>query len=150
MSGANNMNELFGSAYLAPDSSKIVAVFVNTSHSDIDFNINFENIGKNIATVKKYVTRHNSNLKQDKSINESFSGESATAPARSVTTFIYEFDSENTSGTNTLENNEYKIFPNPLRPGNSITISSDKLSGNTKIKLFRLQIFIEIKEFVIR
>ncbi|MDA3879259.1 MAG: T9SS type A sorting domain-containing protein [Prolixibacteraceae bacterium] len=150
MNGANNMNELFGSAYLAPDSSKIVAVFVNTSHSDIDFNIRFENTGRNVSTVKKYVTRRNSNLKQDNSIDETFSGKNATAPARSVTTFIYEFDTGNTSGTNTLQNNEYKIFPNPLRPGNSMIISSDKLSGKTKIKLLAMngsEVFSSTKKF---
>jgi O-glycosyl hydrolase len=136
--GADNMNELFGSAYISPDTNRIVVVYVNTSYSDIYLSTGFSNLEKNITSVKKYVTSSISNLERDFSLSESYSNDTIIIPNRAVTTIIYDLN-DKTSGLDEIEQQTsgIQIYPNPVRRGSSIMITSieQDLLDNVTIEL---------------
>jgi O-glycosyl hydrolase len=122
--GADDMNGLFGSGYISPDTSRIVVVYVNTSYSDIKLSTGFSNLEKKVTSVKKYVTSSTSNLERDLSLPENYSNDTITIPNRAVTTIIYNLDN-NTSGLDEIgqEASGIRIYPNPIRKGSSIMIT---------------------------
>ncbi len=69
----------FGSAYLSPDSRELVVVYTNMSKKDITPKMK---VGKDIKSVKKYITNATNNLKLDDS-NQS-------VEAESIVTFVYQ------------------------------------------------------------
>ncbi len=91
LDGACEMNHLLGSAYIAPDGKRIVAVFVNTAHGDRMVSINMLQTGADglpmgaIESVDKYVTSTSLRLRRS-TATESI--QRMTIPARSVVTVV--------------------------------------------------------------
>ncbi len=130
--GADDMNALFGSAYISPDSSRIVAVYVNTSYSDAKLSTAFKNLDYDIKSVGNYVTSANSNLERDPDLPESYSEKIITIPARSVSTIVYDLDKGVTSIQDYPgEQAEIRIYPNPASPGSEINIVVPDLKPST-------------------
>ena len=139
--GAGNMNELFGSAYIAPDTSRMVAVYVNTSYSDIKLSSRIINLDKNITSVKKYVTSSVSNLGRDLLLPESYSDDTITIPNRSITTIVYDLYKETTGLETENQRNQYvSIYPNPIQKGSDIqiTLPVNNKAENATIRLLTL------------
>jgi hypothetical protein len=120
LNGASHLNGLMGSAYMAPDHSKIVAVFVNMENTDYDLDISVLNQNTSLVSVDKYVTSANSDLKKDNSQIISNTGtQIVSIPNRSVTTIIFNYD--NTSGMTSLKRDEtITISPNPVKAGETV------------------------------
>jgi O-glycosyl hydrolase/flagellar hook assembly protein FlgD len=87
LSGASDLAGLMGSAYVAPDSSELVTVFVNMNNTGEKINTTFVNLpkGKEIDDITIYLTDNNNNLAKIASI---FSVDNYTIPARSVVTMV--------------------------------------------------------------
>ncbi len=141
ISGADDMNELFGSAYIAPDTSRIVAVYVNTSYSNILLSTDFSNLDESITTIEKYVTNSTSNLSRDLLFPETFSNDTIEIPNRSVTTIIYNIKDNTTEIKNeNLKSQALNIYPNPVKKGSDIQITplDNNNSSMADIKLITL------------
>lgn len=125
MKGADDMAGLMGTAYLAPDSGKIVAVFVNMATEDKKVNVGFENTSLIPATNKFYLTNSSYNLRKygPPSSEEYQKGKEYTVPARSVMTFVYEID-KNTSGVESIRHGgNAGVSPNPVVRGEEVWLS---------------------------
>lgn len=91
LDGACEMNHLMGSAYIAPDGKRIVAVFVNTAHGNrmISVSMPAERAGGmpvgSIGSVDKYVTSASQQLSRSTTAENI---QRMTIPARSVTTVV--------------------------------------------------------------
>lgn len=91
LSGAQEMNGVLGSAYLAPDSSRLVCVFVNTARAAASRTLSFSGLTDRCPVgVSQYLT----NVTHDLSLVNTATGArptwSFTMPARSVVTVVYE------------------------------------------------------------
>ena len=87
LSGADDMNGLLGSAYMAPDGSRIVAVFVNMGNDGCTVSVGVDGLaeGTEVTSVEKFVTDKRTTLKRatpDESIG------TVSLTARSVTTVV--------------------------------------------------------------
>jgi O-glycosyl hydrolase len=101
LDGADNLSGLMGTAYIAPDRSKIVTVYVNMDYDAHKIQTDFMNLsGLQPLTNKVYITSSSYNLKKYGSISsESYTPErEITIPARSVVTVVYEMDNTGTTG----------------------------------------------------
>jgi len=136
MEGADDMNALFGSGYISPDTSRIVAVYVNTTYLDIKLSTAFKNLDYSIKTVRNYVTSSSSGLKRDLALPESYTGEIINLPARSVATLVYDLDNGMTAIQNySKKQPEISIFPNPVSPGSEINITMSHLELTTNLAI---------------
>lgn len=114
LSGADNMSGLLGSAYISPDSTKIVAVYVNVGRKT-------ENISTEISIWDDYVVKTRSTYRTCSMIDlscvankkEFVSGETFVIPARSVITMVYDIERQNTS-INDIHALDVVCFPNPV------------------------------------
>lgn len=89
--GADEMNGLLGSSYIAPDSSRIVSVYVNTASAITSRTISFCGLnGKKPLTVHKYITDVTHNLALVPAQSGAYTGAAITFPARSVVTVVYD------------------------------------------------------------
>jgi O-glycosyl hydrolase len=81
--GADEMDALLGSAWLSPDESEVVAVFVNINPArrKVDLSMLSEDVGE----VRTYVTDRSRNLQLDTSLQDLHNME---LPARSVVTIV--------------------------------------------------------------
>ncbi|MDR0566825.1 MAG: T9SS type A sorting domain-containing protein [Prevotellaceae bacterium] len=128
LAGADNLGGLMGTAYLSPDSSQIVAVYVNYAGDDKQLTTAFLNTSGRIpATAKSYVTSASHSLR--KAAGLPFDGYSAaaplTVPARSVTTAVYELGSapgETPTGVGAAEASKLRAYPNPAAASQSVTV----------------------------
>jgi O-glycosyl hydrolase len=86
LTGAGDPDTLAGSAYLSPDRSRIVAVYVNSSHQSSEIETSFpQRESKNIRTISAYITNDHMDLAKidpNRTIN---------IPARSIVTVVYDF-----------------------------------------------------------
>lgn len=87
LEGAAEMNQLLGSAYIAPDESRIVAVFVNTARSPRTVSLKTDWNGHTVESMTGYVTDSNNGLKR---LLEVEGAGQLTLPKRSVTTVVIE------------------------------------------------------------
>jgi len=141
MEGADDMNALFGSAYISPDTSQIVAVYVNTSYSDIKLSTDFKNLDYNIKTVRNYVTSSNSSLERDPALPEAYAEEIVNLPARSVSTMVYDLDKGLTAIRDyTGQQPEIRIYPNPALRGSEINMDLSDLNLSDKLAIDLLTI----------
>jgi hypothetical protein len=93
LTGASDLSGLMGTAYLAPDNSKIVAVYVNMGNNAHNVQISFSNLpgGYEITTNTAYLTAEGIDLKKVTLSDETYSsGNALEMPARSVMTVVYE------------------------------------------------------------
>ncbi len=109
VSGANNLADLMGSAYLAPDNSEMVAVYVNWSESAYTVYQTFQNIpdGYEIAEMTPYITDETHNLQKQSSVQ---ADEVLSIAPRSVTTFVIKLQNKNTTAVQTISNSAVQVY----------------------------------------
>jgi hypothetical protein len=86
LSGADNLSEVAGTAYLSPDGKRLVAVFVNNTFEKKSVEVTLPKpYNKQIASAKMYITDERNDL----SAHEMIKALSFSVNARSVTTVVY-------------------------------------------------------------
>jgi len=98
--GVEDLDGLIGTAYIAPDSSKIIAVYVNQCDSICNVSADFVGLaGKKIVKQNMYYSNGSTALRQfgnaDSQIYES--GKTSRFPARSVITMVYDLEDTETA-----------------------------------------------------
>ena len=88
LAGADDLNGLMGSAYVAPDSKQLVVVYVNMSHADQTVTLAVSGQGKRMVGLKKYTTSSTLALNWDRTLPYEYGGEALTIPARAVVTMV--------------------------------------------------------------
>jgi O-glycosyl hydrolase len=136
LAGADEMNNLLGTAYLSPDSSQIAAVFVNMAYEAKNMHIQFENIKATPLTNKRYVTNSLYDLRKYGSPNSDIYSPDRvlTMPARSVMTVVYELEKE-TSGISTTNFSGFQIYPNPLKQRSDLNIQLPGSFTNSTVEI---------------
>lgn len=127
LKGASDMAGLMGSAYLAPDSSRVVAVYVNASAEIKNITTDIENINLVPVTNKRYVTNSLYDLKKyGSAASEKYeAGKTVAIPARSVTTVVYDLQKQ--SSSNNIEQTDglvVDVYPNPVMDDLNINSAS--------------------------
>jgi O-glycosyl hydrolase len=133
LTGADNLGGLMGTAYLAPDQSKIVAVYVNMANATQKIKTDFTNLSSHHPVKNKiYITNASYNLqKYGSASSEKYDPEKEISiPARSVVTIVYEL--EPTTGIMPLEKESLQIYPNPVSAFDKLNI---KLPDNKNSRL---------------
>jgi len=85
--GVNDLAGLMGSAFIAPDTSRVVVVYVNRGTNAVNISQTFNNLppGLRVKNITPYVTDVNDNLQVKTSISENTA---YLITARSVTTMV--------------------------------------------------------------
>jgi len=113
MTGASNLTGLMGSAYIAPDKSKLVVVYVNLSNTAQQVTPQITDIpGYEYSTIDIYQTDQTLNLHKNPSINYT-PGTAMPVYGRSIMTFVYNL----TPSGDKIENIKpvtVSCFPNPV------------------------------------
>nr|MDA3853552.1 T9SS type A sorting domain-containing protein [Bacteroidales bacterium] len=137
--GPDDLGALMGSAYLAPDSSEIVAVYVNIDESDYNLKTTINGIDNfKVKSNQAYLTDENNALKK-MSIDESYSSTDALKiPARSVLTMVYKLEnSELSANMNKVVNpNGVVIYPNPTQGKFHVKLKGDDLKKDNILKIY--------------
>lgn len=122
MKGATELSGLMGSAYISPDESRIVAVYVNMDTKSRTIKPEFVNLPYKPLTNKRYITDSTYDfLKYGSASSETYvEGKEFSIPARSVMTFVYDLD-KSLSGINETKE-KLGIYPNPVKKGEELTI----------------------------
>ncbi|GHT51576.1 xylanase [Bacteroidia bacterium] len=136
LTGADDLAGLMGTAYLAPDHSKIVAVYVNMANTDNTIILSVNNPDATLLSVNKYVTSANSNLKKDNQPIDVAGNQIVSIPKRSVTTLVYTYDS-GTSLFRIADTHQVSVYPNPVKAGEALLFSMDSL-GDYQASLYTL------------
>lgn len=147
LNGANEINGLLGSAYMSPDSSQIVSVFVNMGYDEREITTEFINTSETVLTNKRYITSSSYNLrKYGSASSDVYDPEKALKiPARSVMTVVYEFGkSSGIENNQDLDSNSFDIQPNSLNAGGEASI----YYPNNEQNLINVQI-VDIKGRVV-
>lgn len=123
ITGASDLNGLMATAYMAPDTSRMVVVYVNwgTSAENIQHNIINLPDGYHIKNITPYITDNANNLAPKTTIAI---GDQYSIPGRSVVSFLIHLESGNTSFS-TVKTPALKLFPNPAR--STIQFESEEL-----------------------
>lgn len=89
--GADDINGLMGTAFLSPDKTKAVAVFVNNGKVARGVRFTADALGASLQTIRKYVTDATHSLSYDATLPETFSPDTRLViPQRSVVTFVFD------------------------------------------------------------
>ena len=112
MKGASNLTGLMGSAYIAPDKSKLVVVYVNLSNTTQQVTPQLTDVpGYDYSTIDVYQTSQTLNLQKRPSV--SYTPEAAMSVyGRSVMTFVYNLTQTGT-GINNVSQTTFNCYPNP-------------------------------------
>lgn len=131
--GANEMNDLLGSAYLSPDKSQLVAVYVNTSYGEREIETDLSFLEKVPISVSRYVTTSTKNLERDQTLSENNVNAIFTVPQRSITTVVYELEKNNDTSINRIliDGEEFDI--NDVRYVVACDNSSSVLNMNIEV-----------------
>lgn len=134
LSGATDLNSLMATAYLSPDTSRMVLVYVNWGTAAETVQHNFRNLpdGYQIKNIVPYITDNSNNLAPKSAIAQ---GDVYSIPARSVVTLVVNLESEKTT-LNTGKASELKLYPNPAQA--TIYIESENLR-NAKYSITDIQ-----------
>ena len=100
--GADDMSSLLGSAWLSPDESEVVAVFVNLSYARR--NVDLSMVSGETREVRTYVTDRKRDLKLDTSLQDLHNME---LPARSVVTVV--IGVEDATGIKEMDNGKWTM-----------------------------------------
>lgn len=92
LDGADNMNHLLGTAYYAPDSTRIVAVFVNTAAYNHSITVGFNELKGQPVKIARYVTSSSGGMLKDQYLKNYEAGKKITLVPRSITTLVYDID----------------------------------------------------------
>jgi O-glycosyl hydrolase len=91
LTGADDLDTLAGSAYQSPDRSRIVAVYVNSSHDECIIKTSFPGkTSKKIKSISAYTTNSSMDLAKT-AVNSNLNG-TINIPARSIVTAVYDFE----------------------------------------------------------
>jgi len=113
MTGASNLTGLMGSAYIAPDKSKLVVVYVNLNNSAVSVNPQLKDIpGYNYSTIDIYQTDQTLDLQKSPSVNYT-PGAALNVFGRSIMTFVYNLTSSG-NGIEPVEKTTINSYPNPV------------------------------------
>ncbi|MDR1632523.1 MAG: T9SS type A sorting domain-containing protein [Dysgonamonadaceae bacterium] len=137
LDGANNLAGLMGTAYMAPDRSKIVAVYVNMASEAQKIRTGFVNLSGFVPVKNRvYVTNSSYNLRKTGSASseEYDAGREISVPARSVVSVVYEL--ETASGVVRPDAERIQICPNPAVKGGKIRINLPGISENITFSIF--------------
>jgi len=109
--GADNLAGLMGSAFIAPDTSRMVLVYVNWSTSADTISQVFTNLpeGKSVKNIISYVTDVSYNLTKKDTI---YAGSTYRLSARSITTMVVNLE-KTTSLIQTKQESCLTVYPNP-------------------------------------
>ncbi len=89
---ANASSLFMGSAYVAPDGKRLVAVYTNISDKRIAVNTALSGVsGKTVSSVKMYTTSQTSDL-QEEVVAGASADKQLVIPARAVVTIVYDFN----------------------------------------------------------
>lgn len=125
LSGANDLAGLMGTAYISPDRSRIVTVYVNMAAAAQKIMPAFVNLsGREVLTNKVYVTTSSYKLQKigGASSNDTYeAGKEISIPARSVATVVYELGNQASVAENVTEK-KLNLYPNPLRGTHELRI----------------------------
>jgi hypothetical protein len=145
LTGADDLGGLMGTAYFAPDNSKVVAVYVNMANDDKDVRteiLNLDNVQPLTHTM--YLTNANNNLKNT-NITSIYNPETVISiPARSVVAFVYNLQSQQTTkigqAVTGITNESAMVCPNPIAVGGNLTIQlPENTSGCFTLSLYSMQ-----------
>ncbi|MGV8093487.1 MAG: glycoside hydrolase [Mangrovibacterium sp.] len=93
LQGADDLNTLVASAYLAPDNSRIVAVFVNSSFANMPVNVFFLNQGnKKVKKVAVYKTDDRTDLAKMDVPEKFLQAPKYIIPPRSLLTMTFDYE----------------------------------------------------------
>lgn len=128
--GAEDLSGLMGSAYLAPDSSRIVMVYVNWATTADTITHDFRNLpeGYRVRDIKPYITNSSNNLAPKAAITDSTSYELAP---RSITTLLVNLEKISNAVSETRLHTTL-LYPNPST--GKVFFNSDELR-NTAYRL---------------
>ena len=130
--GANNLAGLMCSAFISPDTSKIVVVYVNWGRSSVDISQFFNNIpkGKKVKSIQPFVTDINSNLKANGTISKYTS---YSIRALSVITMVVDLENITSSSEQTSADSDMDIYPNPS--DGSFQLRTANPNGNSNLTI---------------
>lgn len=125
LDGAAEMNQLLGTAYIAPDSSRIVTVYVNHSPLIRYIDVDFKGIEGQLVTIKKYSTTASHQLAKDQNLSEAYSKKTIAVYPISVTTIVYDINkSPIFDGLNKIEKEpKISVSPNPAVANERVTVT---------------------------
>ena len=103
--GADEMDALLGSAWLSPNESEVVAVFVNLSHARRKVDLSM--VSGEAREVRAYVTDRSRNLRLDTSLQDLNNME---LPARSVVTVVISLEDATGIGNEELRKSDNLIY----------------------------------------
>jgi hypothetical protein len=126
LNNADTLAGLMGTAYLSPDQSKIVVVYVNMASSTQKIATTFDHLPAGLQAVsnKVYITNSSYNLKKyGNAASESYSQErEISLPARSVATVVYELKIGTALPAAVSKKEAVRIYPNPAEKASRITL----------------------------
>lgn len=131
--GASDLNGLMGSAFLAPDSSRMVVVYVNwgTQQQMVQHHFTQLPSGFRVNRMQPYVTDATRNLAPMAVVNAL---DPYAIPPRSVVTFLVDLEPTTASVAN-ASRMEKNLFPNPVGP--LAVIHSEQLR-NASFSIYKL------------
>ena len=111
MTGASNLTGLMGSAYIAPDKSKLVVVYINLNNTTQQIIPQLRDVpGYQYSTIDIYQTSQTLNLQKRPSVNYT-PGAALPVYGRSVMTFVYNLTA--TTGIENVAHTAFECYPNP-------------------------------------
>ena len=112
LSGADNLAGLMGTAFIAPDSSRIVIVYVNYGSGSVNVAQTFNSLpnGAYIKKITPYLTNANYNMKVQATVDE---GTTYKVNPLSVTTLVVDLGNSLISIDPAEADPKIEIFPNP-------------------------------------
>jgi len=114
MQGASNLTGLMGSAYIAPDSSKLVVVYVNLNSTAQQVTPQLTDIPEHkYSTIDIYQTNQTLNLQKRPSVNYT-PGTAMSVYGRSIMTFIYNLTATGNTEIENVNPITINCFPNPV------------------------------------
>lgn len=130
LTGAAEMNDLLGSAYLSPDNTSLVAVYVNNSKASREIETTLSQFKGKAISVRKYVTSATKNLQRDITLSESDVSANITVDPRSVTTVVYTLEKNDDNDLKLLYINGQE-----WNPENRYTVDCNNYSPDLKVEI---------------
>jgi O-glycosyl hydrolase len=130
--GADNLSGLMCSAFISPDTAKIVAVYVNWGTTSVTISQIFSNLpsGFKVKNIKPYVTNADYGLKAN---NTMAANDSYSITPRSVTTMVVELEKEASSLKQVSNGTVIDVYPNPTQGLIHVTETNPVKSENCLI-----------------
>jgi hypothetical protein len=138
LDGADTMNKLLGTAYIAPDGKQIVCVYVNTDNNVCRVNTTFDELNGTPVKIRQYTTSEtNGSMKRNTGLAQAYKGGSIAIPARSVSTIIYDIDwLDGIIDTNEAADTQPIVIQNPVEAGSVVACTS--LAAGSRLELCSL------------